>query len=540
MKKSVLISCLVMAAFAGFACDDSQTVEKNDGDDTLGSYKISVHIDDVEKGNVDIKDMESKIQTVTVNNEDSKALAISDIIQKVNGVSDADLDAYLAKYKCEYESGDDGFRPSSKGEKCAMLSCSYTKQSYVNVESHGVFYADDAPQKNGCYRVKNVSKVLMYEIDEEAVEIWIYRDDEVLAKVDASKLETTTVGGKKAVTLENLIKGADSEIDLTKYLCDFRTDDSDKLISVDKSCAPTNCADMTDSVIILENRKMDDNKAENACYEVDHVKAVYVSTIRDHYDPYNVEIVVNGEKFATVDLSTLVDKAVTANSVASVSVADVFAAAGVDIDLAKAQCEAASLGGEKDYRPSNKDTCSTLLSCDELAKATIALVDPHKLTANQPQNCYNVTAVNTIEITTSNAPQKPELEIESYVIDVVLDGEALASVDLKDMKDAVKTVDDKNVVYFNDIIEAAATKANKTVNLADTYCDYIGSDGWKPADAGSGDCKVIRSCSYSSAAYIDVADTEKHKLFTTDDGPTCYGVKNIKTVKVYTTDPNEA
>ncbi len=539
MKKSVLFSCLFMAAFAGFACDDSQTVEKGDGDDTLGSYKISVHIDDVEKGNVDIKDMESKIQTVTVNNEDSKALAISDIIQKVNGVSDADLDAYLAKYKCEYESGDDGFRPSSKGEKCAMLSCSYTKQSYVNVESHGVFYADDAPQKNGCYRVNNVSKILMYEIDEEAVEIWIYRDDEVLAKVDASTLEMTTVGGKKAVTLENLIKGADPEIDLAKYLCDFRTDDSDQLISVDKSCAPTNCADMKDSVIILENRKMDDNKAENACYEVDHVKAVYVSTIRDHYDPYNVSIVVNGEKFATVDLSTLVDKAVTANSVASVSVADVFAAAGVDIDLAKAQCEAASLGGEKDYRPSNKDTCSTLLSCDELAKATIALVDPHKLTANQPQNCYNVTAVNTIEITTAEQPQQPE-KPASYVIDVTLDGNALGSVDIANADGLVETEGDKKVIYFNDIIEEAAKQGGQTINLAETYCDYVASDGWKPSQAGSGDCKTIRSCSYSSAAYIDLADTENHKLFTTDEGPTCYGVKKIKTVNIYTTDPNEA
>lgn len=536
MKKA-LISVFVLASIVSIGCNDSQSIE-SEGGDVLESYKLSVSVNDEVKGDIDIKNLEDKIQTVTINAESSQAISVSDIIQAVNGISDEELDDYLAKYKCDYESGDDGFRPSSKGEKCAMVSCLYAKQSYLNVESHGLFYAEDAPQKNGCYRVKNVSKVLMYEIDQEAVEIWIYRDDEVLAKVDASKLQTTMAGDKKAVTLENLLKAADDNIDLSNYLCDFRTDNSDNLISADKTCAPSSCADLKDSVIILENRELDNNAAEDACYETDHVKAVYISEIRDHYDAYQMDIMLNGTKLASVDLASLADKLVTVNSVASVSVADVFAASGVDIDLAQAKCEAASLGieGEKDYRPSNKESCSTLLSCEELAKATISLVDPHKLTANQSQNCYNVTAVNTIEITTEEEPETPETA--SYVIDVTLDGSPLGSVDISQMKDMVKTVDGKEVVYFNDIIETAAAQAQQTVNLGDTYCDYISSDGWKPADAKSGDCAEIRSCSFSSAAYIDIADVDKRKLVTTDDGPSCYSVKLIKTVNIYTADPN--
>ena len=150
MKNSKIFSAAAILAtiFAFNACDDSQSVEAPEPSGNLVSHPIEVNIDGTKSGQTDVAELADKVITVTASGAESKAIKVSDIIAKANNISDADLESYLAKYKCEYESGDDGFKPSNKGERCAPVSCSLSNKSYINVDTFGVFYDDDAPMTN--------------------------------------------------------------------------------------------------------------------------------------------------------------------------------------------------------------------------------------------------------------------------------------------------------------------------------------------------------------------------------------------------------
>ena len=155
-------------AIATVACDDSQGVEDDNqgGNNNQGSKEYNF---DVLHGEDLIKTINAAAlptKTVTINDESMDVVPVSDIIAKANDLTtDEALDAFLAKYLCDYE-GEGGFRPSSKGDRCPPLSCSFTKMSYVNLSSERLVHDDAATELQvGCYSVTGVSKVILLDPD---------------------------------------------------------------------------------------------------------------------------------------------------------------------------------------------------------------------------------------------------------------------------------------------------------------------------------------------------------------------------------------
>jgi hypothetical protein len=310
MKKILPVLISICAVSCINACDDSQKVVQGSHDDSLPNVKMEVHIDDVKQGEVNVQDMADFVQSVTASGETSNAIAISDFIQQINNVPDNELDTYLDQYLCDYQSNEDGMKVSDKGDRCPLLSCIEAKRSYYNVDSNNLFYSDDMHITLGCYKIRQLGKILM------------------LKKTNASTQDPAT---------------------------------------------------------------------------------------------------------------------------------------------------------------------------------------------QEPGN-----------------DEKPV--IDSYEIEITYDGTSLGKIDLANLADKVQKVDSKYVIMISDIIKAAKSD----IDLAASWCDYFGTDGWSPKDDVSHDCIGIRSCSYSKSAYIDVADTTKRKLVFGGDSPKCYSVKNFSKIVITSTDPNNS
>lgn len=527
MKKLLPIFALLTACTLT-ACNESQEIEGEEM--PTDGQTFEVKIDDASQGTVNLNDMIQFAVTINAEGFDQKGIAISDIIQRVNNISDAELDDYLAQYICDYESLDDGFRPSSKGERCAMVSCTYTKQSYVNIETNRLFYDDDAPMKNGCYHVSNVGKVLMYKTTSTAQKVWIYLNGEVVgSEIDIDQLPKTTVDGKQAVKISDIFAKANIDADLANYNCDMRTDESEKTLADAGICDAVACDGLKDQYIFLDSRALSTSDTTAACGAVDHLKAIYVTENRTSYDPYEITITLDGKTY-TVDIASLADKAVTLNAVASVKLSDILAAANIDLgDSSQYLCDYVATDG---FRPGKKETCKQVLTCDRLENTYVSLVDAHKMTMQDaPANCYNVTGLGTIEITpvsgdqpTDPKPQNPQYE--TWNIEITVDGQSKATVDIASLADKAIDKNGTAVVTVADVLEAAGISED----LAALYCDYIGADGFKPSNKEK--CKEIRSCKDSS----DIA-LESHKL-SIDGAPGCYGVGDIATIAIATSNPN--
>ncbi|MBR4986670.1 MAG: hypothetical protein IKY83_13135 [Proteobacteria bacterium] len=526
--KKLLPILAILSTCALCACNDSQDIQ---GEELpTGDKPFEVVIDDQSKGSVDLTDMLQFAIDINAGGIDQNGIPVSDIIQKVNNLSDAELDDFLAQYVCDYESSDDEhFRPSSKGERCAMVSCSYTKMSYVNTATYRLFYSDDAPMKNGCYSVTDVGKVLMYKTSASSQKVWIYLNGEVVGReIDIDQLTKTTVDGKEAVKIADIIDKADIKVDLSSYLCDMRTDTGDKSLGDLGVCSAVSCDALKDQYIFTSDRSLSEAEATKACGAVDHIKAIYVTEQRDSYDSYEIKITLDGKTY-TVDIATLTDKIVTYNSVASVKLSDILEAAGIALgDMSKYLCDYASTDG---WKPSKKDTCKEVLTCDRLENSYISLVDAHKMTMEgAPANCYNVTGLGTIEITpapenTDPEPQDPP-QAESWNIEITVDGQAKATVDLVTLADKAVDKNGTAVVSVADVLAAAGV----TEDLSTLYCDYIAADGWKPSKKDR--CKEIRTCD-------DVSDIAlvSHKL-NIEGAETCYNVSDLAKIEISTTNPN--
>ena len=164
-------------ATASIACDDSQEITDENGGQGGGNEgggnegETTSYMIDVLKGeeviqSVDVASMTTK--EVTQNGEKLNVVPVSDIIAKANQISDNDLDDFLAKYLCDYE-GENGFRPSSKPDRCPPISCSFSKMSYVSTQSERLFHDEAATELQvGCYSVKAISKVILIDADASA------------------------------------------------------------------------------------------------------------------------------------------------------------------------------------------------------------------------------------------------------------------------------------------------------------------------------------------------------------------------------------
>ena len=512
MKKNLLVAFFAITAIACNACDDSQNVKKGDTG-TEGGYNISVLIDDVDAGKVDVDGMQDKIQTVTVNGGESKGIAISDIIEKASGVKTSELGNYL----CDYESGEDGFRPSSKGDRCPPVNCSYATQSYFNVESQNLFYAEGTPMTNGCYNVKSLAKVLMYTIDESAVEISIYLDGERLDRVDASKLETVkTSDGKTAVKVSTLIEAAKKDgLDLSKTLCDFKT--TDLVSNLDSSCAASTCDKVKDLYIVLDTRTVSDDKEAKACYEVSDVDAVYMASVMDTYPKREIEVMVDGKSKGKIDIATMSEKFIKSDLLDSVKVSDILTALGVDVNLTTSKCEGVSQSSN--YRPSSKDRCSTLLTCDVVANATVAVLTG-KLNIPKAENCYNTGNFDTLEITTDGT--QPDPGTQGYIVKVVVDGGTPIEVDITKLEK-----NDGGYVDISTILAAAGV----TADLTKAKCEGVSSDGYRPSTGKNEACHELLSC--EDFAKGDVSLDDNHKLVI-KGAEGCYGTKFLSEIDITT------
>ncbi|MCL2325232.1 MAG: hypothetical protein FWC40_01825 [Proteobacteria bacterium] len=157
LKSALILCCLT-------ACDSSQDLrEERLPQDEI--YSIGVYLDESLQNTIDVRALEADILTVQIGGKETSVLPVSRIIQAAMPDLDTEskLDAYLEKHLCDYESGSDGFRPSSRGDRCPPVSCLYTKLSYFSLDSANLIYDDGAPDNLsvGCYSVTSLKKVLL-------------------------------------------------------------------------------------------------------------------------------------------------------------------------------------------------------------------------------------------------------------------------------------------------------------------------------------------------------------------------------------------
>lgn len=158
----VLLFALLVPVF--FACDDQGGGDPIDSDlEQIRKevYELEIIVNDVSKGKVDITKLEDgDIIKEDINGVKSFKTKISDVIQENNKDLKelAALDAFLAEYVCDYEA-QDGFRPSSKGDRCKARPCLTTKGSFVNLQTGQMSYEENPGQ--GCYNVKGLKKIIL-------------------------------------------------------------------------------------------------------------------------------------------------------------------------------------------------------------------------------------------------------------------------------------------------------------------------------------------------------------------------------------------
>jgi len=163
--KKLLRGTLILCCLAG--CDSSQDIQQGSGEQEE-TYSMGIYLDEALQNTIDVYAYEADFLTVQIRGTETKVLPVSRMIQAALPELDTDskLDVWLENHLCDYESGVDGFRPSSKGDRCPPVSCLYTKLSYFNVDSTNLIYDDAAPESLsvGCYSVNGLKKILLLTI----------------------------------------------------------------------------------------------------------------------------------------------------------------------------------------------------------------------------------------------------------------------------------------------------------------------------------------------------------------------------------------
>ena len=531
-----IITCLASAVILS-ACDESQSITEFSNDAVI-DLDFHVVINDEDIGNINLQFLKNEIETLNSNlgNEQS-GIPVSKIIQRVYHLSDEELDAFLNQYICDYQSNEDGFRPSSKGERCPLVSCLETKRSYVNAYSGSIFYGESAPMTNGCYNVKNISNedarkknpvysagVYLYTANPNSQLVWIYLNGEKLGRsVDLDTLDKTVTNGQESVLISDIFEKAQIPQDLNNYLCDFRVGDDLHTLGTQQSiCAPDSCESIKTQSIAIDNISLLPPK--DIC-QADHIKAIYVTEQVSSYESYHLTINVDGSVFAVIDLASLKPKAVVIDNNEVVYLSDIFEAAGLEIDESSALCDYVSEDG---YRPSDKDSCKAIRTCEDASSAYISLY-AHNLHIENANSCYNVGDIASIEIATH---QNQSVVTIPYNVLITQDGNKVGEIDLSTLSDQVIDKDGKQVLYVSSIISAAIPG----FDFEHHYCDTFASDGWKPSVQDK--CAEIFKCTYMQQAYIDITDIENRQIIPPDGVPSCYATKYLQEIIIYSNDPN--
>ncbi len=305
-----------MFSFMTAACDDSQEIEEEnennenqqgqgDGNEQA-KYMVGVYTNETLVKDVDAAALTPK--EVTINDEKMNVVPVSDIIAKANNITnDDELDAFLAKYLCDYE-GEGGFRPSSKGDRCPPLSCSLSKMSYVSTTSERLIHDEEATELQiGCYSVRGIHKVLLIDAesdntgnndntgngdntgnDQETFEsryVAVYVDGTKVGDVDLATLVAKAfkdANGHTVVHISDVIAAADSTIDLSTTFCDYASEygtDNEWRPSKKSACSEVRaCSYATDAVVALSDSYLTADAAAAGCYSVKNLDTILIST----------------------------------------------------------------------------------------------------------------------------------------------------------------------------------------------------------------------------------------------------------------------
>lgn len=158
--KQLILHILILFLYFIVGCSESQSIDE--GTSEINNYTIEVHIDNNKTGEIAMDKIKDGIVEITQVDSAIKAISLSDIISRVNEVPSDVLNAYLSQYKCDFQSID-GFKSSSKGERCAPLDCTVTFHGYIDIDSKNLFFTNDSGVTEGCYHVKNFNTILMYK-----------------------------------------------------------------------------------------------------------------------------------------------------------------------------------------------------------------------------------------------------------------------------------------------------------------------------------------------------------------------------------------
>ncbi len=302
MKIRVLFGICSVLAAAAWACDDSQSVEEHH-QDGIANYSITVKIDSVESGKIDLADMMEHQIKITSEGQEYNVIPISDIIAQANHVSPENLERYLAQFLCEYEAKD-GFKPSSLGDRCKVVSCSETLKSYLNTSTHSMIYDDHTDMaKQGCYNVKDVVSVVMYASADKPVEeggnsgeggenpggdggslaennFDIIIDGDLYESIDIS-----TLIHDGSVAVADILNNAGVQVDLTTSLCEVQAidheDDSNSYYPSNKSKCKDwlSCKIVADGAIVVgENNIMTYVETQSGCYGTTGSNTIAIKT----------------------------------------------------------------------------------------------------------------------------------------------------------------------------------------------------------------------------------------------------------------------
>ncbi len=404
VKPLVFVSLLCTALWA---CDDSQSIDQDD--DKVTSQNIGVKINDVLKGTIDAANLDEDLyETVKINETETRVVSIATIIRKVLGLTDAASEEELAKYTCDYESATDGFRPSSKGDKCAPVSCKMALYSYIDMNTGNLVYGPERGEGlPGCYNVKNLGAVLMTPVNDDAKTFALYMDGTKMGSIDLQNMGDKIIekDGKKVVLLSDVFERLQPQkLDQIEALvCDL-TDAAGKKMSDDSACPARACKDVLKGYIEVSTLNVTDSAgaAIAACYEMTDAAELHMNTPKTD-DSYNVRIIIddNDSEAISIDVKTIIDYATTETITAD----KIIAAVKPDLDLSAHNCNFTSELGEKTYDPiKDKPTkCGELRSCALAATAELN-VTTGKLTMNDGgAACYNTGDLDTIRIYTKKA-----------------------------------------------------------------------------------------------------------------------------------------
>ena len=530
IRPLVLLSS--MSAFL-YACDSSQSL--TDDSVTDGSHMVEVRIDEVVKGTVDAFDLdEIYYQTVTIAGAETNAISIASIIQDVLGIESGNLEKELQKYTCNYESGTDGFRPTDKGDRCAPVNCSKALYSYIDLKTGNLVYGDElGTDRPSCYNVKNLAKILLTEVNEDAERFELYIDNVKYGSIDLSLMgdKIVDMDNRKLVKLSDVFKRLQPNREYDKYNCDLG-DATGKRMSSDVDCPVRSCKDVMNGYIETTSHDIVDAEAAKvaACYEMKHARALYLTT-PEAEDEFKIAVKLDDTEIAQIDVKTMSDKIFEENGSRYVWASDVIAAANPDLIVDNYKCN--YLGqNEKDgvmsvYDPTTKSACKDIRSCSYAKTAKIDVtIQKMLMTDADRQNCHNVSNITTILI---YSPDKQDgddgntTSDKSYVVNVEVEGsDVVKGINVYDLETQFIEKEGKMTIAASEIVAAA----NIEGYAPDKYtCDYAAADGFKASKKP--DCNPPRSC--TDAAEMALVIEEK-KL--TSDLAGCFNVKDFRTIIV--------